>query len=52
MIQHCIGRFSHDGKTADIVLARDVGFRDLNVDLMFNLPGQSLGELEQDLKRP
>jgi oxygen-independent coproporphyrinogen-3 oxidase len=48
-----IGRFSHDGKTAEesIVLARDVGFRDLNVDLMFNLPGQSLGELEQDLKK-
>jgi oxygen-independent coproporphyrinogen-3 oxidase len=31
--------------------ARDEGFDDFNIDLMYNLPGQSLGVLERDLHR-
>jgi len=46
-----IGRLSHDAKMAkeSILLAKDMGFKDLNIDLMFNLPGQRLSDLEEDL---
>jgi oxygen-independent coproporphyrinogen-3 oxidase len=46
-----IGRLSHDAKMAEeaILLAKEMGFKDLNIDLMFNLPGQSLSDLEKDL---
>lgn len=31
--------------------ARDLGFDEINVDMMFNLPGQSLSHLESDVDR-
>jgi oxygen-independent coproporphyrinogen-3 oxidase len=46
-----IGRLCHDAKMAEeaILQAKRMGFEDLNIDLMFNLPGQSLSDLEKDL---
>ena len=48
-----IGRLSHDAEIAEkaTLSAKDMGFKDLNIDLMFNLPGQSLWDLEQDLNK-
>lgn len=45
-----IGR-RHDGATARDAVRRAVaaGFRSVNVDLMFSLPGQSLDQLDADL---
>ncbi len=31
--------------------ARDIGFEEINVDMMYNLPGQQLGDLEKDIQR-
>ncbi len=47
-----IGR-SHDGATAHgaIARARRAGFRSVNVDLMFALPGQTLEAWEDDVRR-
>lgn len=33
-----------------INMAREVGFNNINVDLMYALPGQSISDLEEDLK--
>jgi oxygen-independent coproporphyrinogen-3 oxidase len=48
-----IGRLGHDAKMAEetILLAKEMGFKALNIDLMFNLPGQSLSDLEVDLNK-
>ena len=46
-----IGR-NHDGKTALDALRRAtaIGFDSVNADLMFTLPGQTLGDWENDLR--
>jgi oxygen-independent coproporphyrinogen-3 oxidase len=47
-----IGR-SHDAGTAEQAVSRAIarGFRSVNADLMFALPGQTLNELDADLAR-
>lgn len=47
-----LGR-NHDGKTAleSVRRAVSMGFRSVNVDLMFVLPGQTLEQLDEDLTR-
>lgn len=47
-----LGRI-HDGRAAAAAIeaARASGFRDLNIDLMYGLPGQDVAGFEQDLAR-
>lgn len=45
-----LGRI-HSAQTARkaVKLAQDAGFKNINIDLMWGLPGQTLAELEEDL---
>jgi putative oxygen-independent coproporphyrinogen III oxidase len=46
-----LGRIHDPGQARDAVrLARDSGFENLNLDLMYALPGQTLAEAEADLE--
>ena len=47
-----LGRI-HDGEQAEraFLMARDAGFDNINLDLMFALPGQSLAAAQADLAR-
>ena len=47
-----LGRIhSYEDFLATYQLARDVGFQNLNVDLMLGLPGQTIADLEESLDR-
>ncbi len=49
---HLLGRPHSAAEAEDAIrLARDAGFANLSCDLMFALPGQSIGQLKDDLER-
>lgn len=46
-----IGRFHTFKKAREVIQkARDAGFRNINVDLMYGFPGQTLDEVKDDVK--
>lgn len=46
-----LDRDESNARTINIIkIARDVGFNNINIDLMYALPGESLDDLERDLE--
>lgn len=46
-----IGRFHTFEQAKEVIeLAREMGFRNINVDLMYGFPGQTLDEVQKDVK--